>query len=141
VIHHKKKARDTTPDRIEDANKIFNGHGFHENNIHGVMLQAKIDELMLRLKTDEYINTTIFKINEECKAKFVHQKGSKANIVNLGKDAVDGTIWVYFWLMGKSMKPENLTDASLLQRDKKKSKAEHVRQQRHAQFSKEMQQA
>jgi putative heme iron utilization protein len=32
-------------------------------------------------------------------AKFVNKKGSKMNRVYLGKDDVDGTMWVYFWLM------------------------------------------
>jgi guanylate kinase len=50
-------------------------------------------------------------------------------------------MWVYyFWLMGKNVKPENLTDATL-QQEKRQSKAEHVLQQRYSQFSKEMQQA
>jgi hypothetical protein len=113
VIHRKKKATDTTPDWMEDASKIFNYHGFDENSIHAVGLQAKIDELMQRLKTDEYTNTTIIKTNEECKDEFVHEKGSKTHILNLGKDDVDGTMWVYFWLMGKIVKLEKLTDATL----------------------------
>jgi hypothetical protein len=39
------------------------------------MLQAKIDELMKISRTDECTDTTIFEINEECKAKFVDEKG------------------------------------------------------------------
>jgi hypothetical protein len=65
VIHRKKKATDTTPDPMEDANKIFSRHGFDENSIHRVTLQAKIDELMKTLRTDEFTDTTIFEINEE----------------------------------------------------------------------------
>jgi hypothetical protein len=34
LIHSKKKATDTTPDPMEDANKIFSRHGFDENSIH-----------------------------------------------------------------------------------------------------------
>jgi hypothetical protein len=63
---------------------------------------------MKTLKTAEYTNTTIFEINEECKAKFVSKKGSLTNRLNLlGKDNIDGTMWVYFWLTGKMLKPEN----------------------------------
>ena len=125
---------------MEDANKIFNCHGFDDNSIHQVTLQAKIDELMKTLKTNEYTNTAIFEINEECKAKFVDKMGSKTNIVYLGKGNVDGTMWVYFWLIGKNVKPENLTDATL-QRDKKQSKADRALEEMHSQFSEQMQQA
>jgi CRISPR/Cas system CSM-associated protein Csm3 (group 7 of RAMP superfamily) len=140
VIHHKKKATDTIPDPMEDTNKIFNCHGFDENSIDRVTLQAKIDELMKPLKAAEYTDTTIFEINEECKAKFVDKKGSKTNRVYLGKEETNGTMWIYFWLMGKNVKPENLTDATL-QRDKKRSKAERALEEMHSQFSKQMQAA
>jgi hypothetical protein len=139
VIHRKKKATGTTPDPMEDANKIFSRHGFDENSIHRVTLQAKIDELMKTVRTDEFTDTTIFEINEECKAKFVDEKGCETNRVTLGEDE-DGTMWVYFWLMGKNVRPENLTDATL-QRDKKRTKAERALQDLHSQFSEEMQQA
>jgi hypothetical protein len=56
---------------------------------------------------------------EECKAKFVDKKGKETNIVYLGKDNGDRMVWVYFWLMGKNVKPENLRDATTLQWDKK----------------------
>ena len=102
LIHRKKKATDTTPDLMEDANKIFSRHGFDENSIHRVTLQAKIDELMKTVRTDEFTDTTIFEINEECKAKFVSKQGSLTNRVNLGKDNIDGTMWVYFWLIEKT---------------------------------------
>jgi hypothetical protein len=95
VIHRKKKATDTTPDPMEDSNKIFSCHGFDENSIHRVTLQAKIDELMKTLRTEEFTDTTIFEINEECKAKFVNKKGYETNRVTLGEDE-DGTMWVYF---------------------------------------------
>jgi hypothetical protein len=140
VIHRKKKATDTTLDPMEDANNILNRHGFDENSIHRVTLQAKIDEMMQALKTDEYTDTTIFEIDEECKAKFVDEKGSETNKVYLGEDDADGTMWVYFWLMGKHVKPENLSDATL-QRDKKRSKADRALQEMHSQFSEQMQQA
>jgi ribosomal protein S21 len=65
--------------------------------------------------------------------------GYETNRVTLGKDE-DGTMWVYFWLMGKNVKPENLTDATL-QRDKKRTKAERALQEMHSQFSESMQQA
>jgi hypothetical protein len=42
--------------------------------------------------------------------------------------------------MGKNVRPENFTDATL-QQDKKETKAEHTLQEVHSQFSKEMQQA
>jgi hypothetical protein len=60
------------------------------------MLQAKIDELMKPLKTEKYTDSTIFKINEECKAKFVDKKGTETNKLYLGKDDGDGRMWVYF---------------------------------------------
>ena len=140
VIHRKKKTTDTTPDPMEDANKLLNRHGFDENSIHRVTLQAKIDELMKGHKNNEYTDTTIFEINEECKAKFVDEKGIETNRVYLGEEDVDGTMWVYFWLIGKNVKPENLLDATL-QRDKKRSKADHALQEMHSQFSEQMHQA
>jgi hypothetical protein len=145
VIHGKKKAMDTTQeDPMENANKILKRHGFDENiSVHGVTLQVKVDELMKATKTDECTDTTIFETDEECKAKFVDKKGSETNSVYPGKDDADGTMWVCFWLMGKSVKPENLLDAAL-QRDKKRSKAEreaeHDLQEMHLQFSLQMQQ-
>ena len=42
--------------------------------------------------------------------------------------------------MGKNVKPENLSDATL-QRDKKQTKAERQLQEMHSQFSEEMVQA
>jgi hypothetical protein len=138
VIYRKKKATDTTPDPMEDANKLLNRHGFDENSIHRVTLQAKIDELIETLEPDT--DTTIFELDEECKAKFVDEKGIETNRVYLGEEDVDGTMWVYFWLMGKNVKPENLSDATL-QRDKKRSKADHALQEMHSQFNEQMYQA
>jgi hypothetical protein len=100
---------------------------------------AKIDELIETLEPDT--DTTIFELDEECKAKFVDEKGIETNRVYLGEEDVDGTMWVYFWLMlGKNVKPENLSDATL-QRDKKRSKADHALQEMHSQFNEQMYQA
>ena len=110
------------------------------NSVHQVALQAKVDEMMKAINTDEYTDIIIFEINEECKAKFVDEKGIETKRVFLGKDDVDGTMWVYFWLIGKNVKPENLSDATL-QRDKKRSKADHRLEEMHSQFSEQMQQA
>jgi hypothetical protein len=138
VVLRTKKPSKTQPDPIENASVVLKRHGFDDESVHVVALQAQIDATA-NATPAEYIEQDIFSFNEEIKASFVDQKGRPFNSVHIESDE-NGSEWAYFWVMGINIRPENLTDASVV-RNKKRSKADRELLDLTSQFNSQMQQA
>jgi hypothetical protein len=138
IVLRIKKPNETQPDPIENANVILKRHGFDDDSVHVVSLQAQIDDTV-NVTPEEYIEQDIFSFDEEIKASFVDQTGRPFNSVYIESNE-NGSEWAYFWVMGINVKPENLTYAAVL-RNKKRSKQDRELLELTSQFNAQMEQA
>jgi hypothetical protein len=95
---------------------VLKHHGFDDESAHVVWLQAQIDNAA-NVTPDECIKQDIFSFDEEIKTSCVDQKGRPFNSACIESDE-NGSKWACFWVMGVNVKPENLTDASVVRNKK-----------------------
>jgi hypothetical protein len=139
IVLRTKKPNETQPDPIENANVVLKRHGFDDESVHVVSLQAQIDDTA-NATPDECIEQDIFSFDEEIKTSFVDQKGRPFNSVHIESDE-NGSEWACFWVMGVNVKPENLTDASVVRNKKRSNQGNKELLELTSQFNAQMQQA